>query len=174
MKNLLFLGTILFCVLFTIGCSNEDSNTNVEITNEEEVTVDDINEKEDDLKFYLPERMYVVTKNVLETYCDTINNSDEKSRIELGGSLSVYTKTIKVNIENMNKFYPNDPYAKELSSLMKPCIEALDKILNQVEGYEEITDKELTDCVTIIHETEDIIDNKISELSIDESIVDYK
>ena len=173
MKNLLVLGTILSCTLFTVGCSKGEINKS-DIANETEVVVDNIDSKDDDLKFYLPERIYMVTKNTLEGYFEIIHNSGEESSIGTVGSMSVYTKAIKVNIENMNKLYPTDPYAEELSSIMNPCIESLDKILNHSEGIEVMSDDEITNCLNNIHQAQDKINLKISELNIDESIVDYK
>ncbi|MBP3928863.1 MAG: hypothetical protein J6D47_04730 [Peptostreptococcaceae bacterium] len=166
MKNLLVLGIVLSCTLFTFGCSKEEVNK-TDITNETEVVADNTNSMNDDLKFYLPERIYMVTKSTLEGYLEIIDSSNGEDDASTIGSLSVYTKTIKTNIENMNELYPNDPYAKELSNIMNPCIESLDKILNHVEDIERISEEDIEICLNTIYDTQDKINSKISELEID-------
>lgn len=174
MKKLILIITSIV-IIFMIGCNREDDSTtttNLENDNILETQLKEETKKEDDLKFYLPERMFVVMKSIVSNCNEALNT---KEGLELATVLKVSHNAMDANLKNMNNYYPTDIYANELNDIIEPCIEALEIIDNNYEkGITDISKDALRIYSGSLEITEFLLQQKIKELEIDESIINYK
>ena len=174
MKRLVLIITSI-AIIFLIGCNKEDDSTktiNLENDNIVETQLEEETKKEEDLKFYLPERMFVVMKSIVSSCNEALNTKEGN---ELATLLKVSHNAMDANLKNMNSYYPTDIYANELNDIIEPCIETLKIIDNNYEkGITDISKEALKIYLSSLDITEVLLEQKIKELEIDESIINYK
>lgn len=172
MKKLILIITSIV-IIFMIGCNKEDDSTTTNLDNNiVETQLKEETKKEDDLKFYLPERMFVVMKSIVSNCNEALNT---KEGLELTTVLKVSHNAMDANLKNMNNYYPTDIYANELNDIIEPCIETLEIIDNNYEkGITDISKDALRIYSGSLEITEFLLQQKIKEFEIDESIINYK